>query len=132
MRLDEAIRVVRDQTIPALRGSGGDGHAEALEVILSEVERLKVVEADARSDDGCSGDGYRLGQEVLTLRAEVKRLKGLNLEQRKTLDWLGVPTLKAKLEQAEVALQSWAQGEKGYQCAACAILAKVLEKGGEG
>ena len=60
MNLDEAIRVVRDQTIPALRGSGGDGHADALEVVLSEVERLRAqpsvvicLEERALGNGGC-------------------------------------------------------------------------------
>ncbi len=41
MDFDEALRVVRSQTIPALRGSGGDGHAEAIERVLLELKRLE-------------------------------------------------------------------------------------------
>jgi hypothetical protein len=40
MNVAEAVKVVREQTIPGLRGSGGDGHAQALETVLAHLERL--------------------------------------------------------------------------------------------
>jgi hypothetical protein len=50
MTIDEAVRIVREQTIPALRGSGGDGHADAIEAVLagSEVlaEKLSLMTED--------------------------------------------------------------------------------------
>lgn len=41
MKPKEAARILRDQTIPALRGSGGHGHVEALEAVLEEVGLLR-------------------------------------------------------------------------------------------
>jgi len=36
---DEAVRILRVQTIPALRASGGGGHADAIETVLAELDR---------------------------------------------------------------------------------------------
>lgn len=47
MILHEALGIVRDQTIPGLRASGGDGHAEAIEFVLSELQRLEY-DADCK------------------------------------------------------------------------------------
>ncbi len=41
MRLDQALRVLREQTIPALRGSGGDGRA--VKHVICEGSRQHVV-----------------------------------------------------------------------------------------
>jgi len=38
-KLAEAVRIVREQTIPALAGSGGGGHVAALEAVLSALSR---------------------------------------------------------------------------------------------
>ena len=43
MTPDEAVRIVRQQTIPALAGSGGGGHVEALRTVLAV-----LVDAQAR------------------------------------------------------------------------------------
>jgi hypothetical protein len=37
MQLEEALKIVTEQTIPALERSGGGGHAEALKVLVSAV-----------------------------------------------------------------------------------------------
>ena len=41
MKIAEAYAVVREQTIPALKGSGGDLHAEALSILLAEIDALR-------------------------------------------------------------------------------------------
>jgi hypothetical protein len=51
MTIDEAVRIVREQTIPALRGSGGDGHAAAVEAIADAlVEREERARVFYRAD----------------------------------------------------------------------------------
>lgn len=40
MRATDAIRIVTTQTIPALKGSGGDGHVDALNAVIDSHTRL--------------------------------------------------------------------------------------------
>lgn len=56
MTPDDAVRIVRTQTIPSLAGSGGHGHVEALEQVLLQLEeallevsrhRVRALKAEA-------------------------------------------------------------------------------------
>ena len=40
MLLDEAVKIVTEQTIPALEATGGSGHADALKVIVSALGQV--------------------------------------------------------------------------------------------
>jgi len=64
-----ALLVVKEQTIPSLRRSGGDGHADALETVLMALseahdeisdlrDRWACVECGRTPDGGESGDLY--------------------------------------------------------------------------
>ena len=84
-----------------MRGEGA-GEGEAVSETLREPVRgwrVLLAEAEAERDE---------------LRAEVDRLLALHREA------------VVRAEKAEAALRAWRQGEKGYQCAACAILTAVL------
>ena len=48
MTYDEALKIVKEQTIPSLKGSGGGGHVEALEILLDDLKRWQ--ECSARQD----------------------------------------------------------------------------------
>lgn len=65
--MKDADKILREQTIPALRGSGGDGHADAIEHVLAEVVRLRAIVADA----GCV-----YPEEIQKERDEVARKIG--------------------------------------------------------
>jgi hypothetical protein len=40
--MGDPVAVLREQTVPALRGSGGDGHADAIEAVLAELAELRA------------------------------------------------------------------------------------------
>ena len=69
MELTEAVRIVREQTIPALAGSGGCGHVAALGTVLAALEQAQP----------CTHmEGYveRLEAERDALQAERNTLRG--------------------------------------------------------
>ncbi len=60
MNLDEAVKIVREQMIPALRGLGSSGHVEALELLLAEVgnpTRQTAPPPEAKREAPAEGDG---------------------------------------------------------------------------
>ncbi len=76
MTSDQAARVLREQTIPALRASGGSGHADAVEEVLTEAERTSrglrdieeaVTRAVERSKAGSPGLPAPLSEEITRL-----------------------------------------------------------------
>ncbi len=97
MRIDQALRVVREQTIPALRGSGGDGHAEAIEAVLAQL-------AEARETIGNLGrDNAEMSRLWEDERAEVaKALHRTEIKHAETvLLRFEVERLRAELAELE-------------------------------
>jgi hypothetical protein len=79
MRIAEAERVIRAQTIPALKSSGGSGHVEALEEMLAEVDRLR--DGINMSDDTFDGQTYWSAVRILTARAELAEAENTTLRK---------------------------------------------------
>jgi len=56
MELTEAVRIVREQTIPALAGSGGGGHVAALGAVLAALEQAQKLIVALETQCDPSGD----------------------------------------------------------------------------
>jgi len=73
-KLTEAVRIVREQTIPALAGSGGGGHVAALGAVLAALEQAQAYAARGWSEAVAVGDiardELRRSAELGTLAAE--------------------------------------------------------------
>ena len=90
MELTEAVRIVREQTIPALAGSGGCGHVAALGTVLAALEQAQGEAEEAKlmasiEHSGCEKALAQMDEAVAVmakalaerdaLRAEVERLR---------------------------------------------------------
>lgn len=53
MKVRDALRIVKEQTIPSLRASGGVGHAEALDAVVLELEAFLANRENKCAHEGC-------------------------------------------------------------------------------
>ena len=56
--MTDADKILREQTIPALRGSGGDGHADAIEHLLAEAVQLRAEVERLRANMKLVNEGH--------------------------------------------------------------------------
>ena len=145
MTYDEALKIVKEQTIPSLKGSGGGGHVEALEILLDDLKRWQ--ECSARQDheldllqiglQATADHRAKVEAERDALRAEVRdvtvvadenfdRAEKAEAALREILhaeQWADVVSIidAALRDTAHIfdADRSYVEGMNGYPCATC-------------
>ena len=88
MELTEAVRIVREQTIPALAGSGGCGHVAALGTVLAALEQAQGEAEEAKlmasiEHSGCEKALAQMDEAVAVMAkalAEVAAAKDGQIE----------------------------------------------------